>query len=150
MGTTNSESQTSTSYDTYGLPTLVQEYGYGSGAVGSLVRKTYYRYAQFNNPTGTISFERPSAEIVCEPTRTASDCGGSGTVAAKTSYSYSNTVTTTSGTPEHNASVSGDRANLVTTTYLINAGTGSSMNRQFSFYDTSLVNGLCARICEDA
>src|SRR5208337_520529 len=38
------ESQVNTNYNSNGLPTEVDEYGYGSGAVGSLVRKTTIAY----------------------------------------------------------------------------------------------------------
>jgi len=42
-------SQTVTSYNTYGLPTEVDEYGYGSGSPGGLVRKNLTSYASLGN-----------------------------------------------------------------------------------------------------
>ena len=45
------QSKVNTNYNSYGLPTEVDEYAYGSGAPGGLVRKTLTTYGVYNYPS---------------------------------------------------------------------------------------------------
>jgi RHS repeat-associated protein len=116
------ESQVNTDYSSYGLPTEVDEYGYGSGAVGSLVRKTTTAYN--TSLTNNIN-DRPS---------TLSVYNGSGTLLRQGSYSYDGSaLTSTSGTPQH-SNPSGSRGNL---TSLALSGSGfSNISKSITYYDT--------------
>src|SRR3989441_234654 len=118
-------SKADTFYDTYGQPTKVDEYGYGSGAPGGLVRKTVIAYAS----PGNNIVDRPSSITVYKSDGV--------TVAAQTTLSYDQTaVTATSGTPQHVA-ISGSRGNLTTATYTTQ-GT-STISRTSTYFDTGLV-----------
>ena len=48
-GTGGLQSKTSTTYNSYGVPTETDEYAYGAGAPGSVVRKTLTSYASLGN-----------------------------------------------------------------------------------------------------
>jgi hypothetical protein len=97
-GSSNLESKIVTSYNSYGLATEKDEYGYGTGAPGSLVRKTLTTYASLGN--GIVG--DPGSVTVCSGTGSASACNNVGTVVAQTTYTYDQgSVTTTSGTPQH-------------------------------------------------
>jgi len=72
------ESQVNMDYNSYGLVTEVDEYGYGSGAVGSLVRKTLTTYTSCGVTNANV-VNRPCSVTVDNP---------SGTAVASTTYSY--------------------------------------------------------------
>jgi RHS repeat-associated protein len=116
------ESQVNTDYNSYGLPTEVDEYGYGSGAVGSLVRKTTTAY---NTSLTNNIYDRPA---------TISVYNSSGTLLRQASYSYDgSSLTSTSGTPQH-SNPSGSRGNL---TGLALSGSGfNNISKSTTFYDT--------------
>ncbi len=123
-GSSNLKSQAKTLYNTFGLPTETDEYAYGNGAVGSLVRQTKISYAALGN---NIS-DRPSSIAVYD---------GAATLKAQTTYSYDQmAVVATTGTPQHVA-VSGSRGNLTTAT-LTTAGS-STISRTFTYFDTGTV-----------
>lgn len=83
------ESEIVTSYNTYGLVTEVDEYGYGTGAPGSLLRKTITTYATLGN--GIVS---QPASVTVE--------NASGTTVAQTKYTYdSNALTPVTGVAQH-------------------------------------------------
>src|SRR5207249_11475933 len=87
-------------YDSYGLPTEVDEYTWGP----TLARKTLVAY---NRSLSNNIVDRPSSVQV-------QDAGGN--LVAQTTYSYDQTAAvTTSGTPQH-VSVSGSRGNTTTVT----------------------------------
>jgi RHS repeat-associated protein len=116
------ESRTDIFYDsTYGRATETDEYAYGAGSPGSLVRKTLTTYASLGN--GIVSMP---ATVTVED--------GSSTVKAKTTYSYDQTaVTATSGTPQQ-VSVSGSRGNATTIAYLVSGST--TLSKIFTYFDT--------------
>jgi RHS repeat-associated protein len=117
-------SQTVSSYNTYGLPTEVDEYGYGSGSVGSLIRKTLTSYASLGNNIN----DRPSSVAVY--------AAGASNPSSQTTYNYDQgSVTATSGTPQH-VSVSGARGNVTTTTY--NVTTSSTISTTTTYFDTGM------------
>ena len=71
------QTKVDTYYNSYGLPTEVDEYAFGSGAPGGLVRKTLTGYGVYN---------RVNSVTVCKTGGGDSACNGSGTVAARTTY----------------------------------------------------------------
>jgi len=119
------ESKTSTTFNSYGLPTEADEYAYGAGAPGALVRKTLTTYASLGN------------NIVNRPaTVTVQD--GSGNVKSQTTYSYDEgIVTATSGTPQQ-VSVTGSRGNATTIAYLVSGS--ATLSKTATYYDTGNVN----------
>src|SRR5437588_3038765 len=81
-------SQTVASYNTYGLPTELDEYDYGHGSPGSLVRKTVTSYASLGNNINN----RPASVSVY--------AAGTSNPTSQTSYTYDQgSGTATSGTP---------------------------------------------------
>lgn len=124
-GASSLQSKTVTSYNTYGLVTEMDEYAYGAGAPGSVVRKTLTTYASLSN--GILN--RP-ASITVED--------GSGNIKSQTTYTYDQgTVTATSGTPQQ-VSVSGSRGNVTTIAQLVSGST--TLSKTFTYYDTGNVN----------
>lgn len=118
--------QTVSSYNAYGLTTEVDEYGYGNGSPGALVRKTTTTYASLGNNIN----DRPSQVSVY--------AAGATNPTSQTSYTYDQgSVTSTSGTPQH-VSVSGSRGNATTTSYLVSPST--TIGYTATYYDTGTVN----------
>ncbi len=106
------------------------DYDWGSGAIGSLLKKTLIAMATLGN---NITASRQSV-IVCSGSGTASACGGTGTVVSQTNYNYDETaVVGTSGTPQHVA-VTGSRGNLTSVNYYTN-GT-NFLTRHTTYFDT--------------
>ncbi len=136
------ESTTDTYYDSEtcgsstcsnGLVTDNYEYGYGSGAYGSLLRHTFITYASL----GSNNIGKPASVTVCSPSGTASACNGVGTVVAQTTYQYDQTaVVPTNNTPQHVAPT-GSRGNLTTTSGLVSGST--FLSKTFTYFDTGNV-----------
>lgn len=105
------------------------DFDYGVGAPGALLKKTITTYASL----GAIkSF--PATVTVCAPGGTAASCNGSGTVIAQTINRYDEgTPTATTGTPQF-SSVPTPRGNL-TTSESLTQGT-SLLTKHFSYFDT--------------
>jgi RHS repeat-associated protein len=118
-------------WNSYGMPTEIDEYDFGSGAPPATpIRKTLITYAALSNNINAFS----QTVTVCSLSGTASACGGTGTVIAQTTNSYDQTTATaTSGTPQH-TSVSGSRGNLTTVTYM--ASGANTLSKTFTYYDT--------------
>ncbi|ABF43251.1 YD repeat protein [Candidatus Koribacter versatilis Ellin345] len=118
-------------YNVNGLPIEEDDYDYGQvtslGADPSTktpVRKTITSYASLGN--GIV--DRPSSMVVED---------ASSNPMATTTFGYDQTsVTTTTGTPQHNL-VSGARGNLTTVTYT--PATGKTLSKTFTYYDTGNV-----------
>jgi len=120
-GTGGQESRSTSTFNSFGLLTEKDDYAYGSGSPGSVVRKTLITYASLGN-----GIENRPATVTVED--------GSGNIASKTSYSYDQgAVTTTTGTPQH-VSVSGSRGNATAILYYVRGS--STLSRTFSYYDT--------------
>jgi RHS repeat-associated protein len=119
------ESETNTTYNSSGLVTETDEYAYGSGSPGSIVRKTLTTYASLGN--GIVSM--PSSITVED---------GSGNIGAEVSYAYdSGSVIATSGTPQH-VSITGSRGNATTINSFYE--TGRALVRNYTYYDTGNVS----------
>lgn len=124
-GTGGLESLTNSYYNPYGSPTEKDEYAYGPGAPGAIVRKTLTTYASLGN--GIVSMP---ATVTIED--------GSSNIHSQTTYLYDQTgVTGTSGTPQQVA-VSGSRGNATTVSSLVRSGT--SLSKTYTYYDTGNVN----------
>jgi RHS repeat-associated protein len=119
------ESEVNTSFNGYGLPTEKDEYGYGNGTPGSLVRKTFTSYASLGN--GIVGL--PS-DVAVED--------NIGNVKSETEYSYDVTaVVATLGTPQQ-APVSGSRGNATNISYLV-GGNSTPLSKTITFFDTGNV-----------
>jgi RHS repeat-associated protein len=122
------ESGTVTNYNKYGNLVDKIEYGYGSGAVGPIVRSTTITYGTYE-----LIVDKPNFVEV-------QDHNGNELAAA--SYSYDGTaVTTTSGTPQHDHYYDGARGNLTNAYYTVSTGTsGYALAKVYSYYDTGNIN----------
>jgi RHS repeat-associated protein len=108
-------------YSSSGSLTEQDDYDYGIGIVGALLAKTTITYATLTNIT---SF-RQQVTVT----------NGSSTV-AQTNYNYGDTVTATSGTPQH-TTPPGSRGNLLSINYYTH-GT-SYLTQSMSHFDTGNV-----------
>ena len=115
------QAETDSAVTTFGLRTEVDDYDFGSGAVGSLIRKTKTTYADLGN------------NIVDRPmTVTIEDSNNN--VWGTTTYGYdAGTPTPTSGTPQHIA-VTGSRGLLTSVAAQANGTT--TLYRAYTYYDT--------------
>ncbi len=103
----------------------MDEYGYGAGAVGSLIRKTITQYAALGNGIA----DRPSSVTIKD---------GSNNIKAVTSYGFDETTpTSTSGTPQH-ISITGSRGLL--TSAVAQANGTTSLYRKYTYYDTGTLS----------
>ena len=119
------QSEIDTTYDQFGLQREVDDYDYGTGAVGSLTRKTITVYAAPGN--GIV--DRPSSVTI-------EDSGNN--VKAFTAYGYDETaVSTPSGTTPQHVSVTGGRGNLTSVNSQANGTT--HLYRKYTYYDTGML-----------
>jgi RHS repeat-associated protein len=107
-----------------GLPVELDEYDFGNGAPGTLLRKTLTTYASL----GRI-MDRLASVIVQD---------GSGTQKAKTTFGYDETMpTTTSGVPQH-TSPSSSRGNLTSVNRWID-NPSATLTNTYTYDDTGNV-----------
>lgn len=124
-------------YNSVGGLSEQDDYDYGSGAHGALLRKLLVTYASLGNIT---AFRQ--TVTICNGTGSNSSCagpsGGSvGSVVSKTNYNYDETgvpTPTNQPTPQH-TSVSGSRGNLTSINYPV-----SGLTSHFTYYDTGEPN----------
>lgn len=114
-------SQVTVTYDSYGNLTGEIDSDFGSGSPGGPLKQTAITYATLN---GIQAFRQQV---------TVKD--GSGGVVSQTFYNYGDTVTGTTGTPQHTAP-NGSRGNLLSVNYYTH-GT-STITRSFTYYDTGM------------
>ena len=115
------QAETDSAVNTHGLRTEVDEYGYGSGAVGSLIRKTITSYAALGNGIEDHAL-----------TTTIEDSGNN--IKGSTTYGYdAGTPTQTTGTPQHIA-ITGSRGLLTSVAAQANGTT--TLYRAYTYYDT--------------
>lgn len=126
LGSTTLESEKNFTYDqNSGAPKEEDDYGYGSGTVGILMRKTIIQYASLGNNISTMP-----GEITIQ--------SGSGATLSDARYSYDETgVVATTGTPQH-ASISGSRGNATTVKTLVAGST--FLTKTFTYFDTGNVD----------
>jgi RHS repeat-associated protein len=108
-------------YNGNGLQTEADDFDFGSGSPGALLRKTLTTYASLGN--GIVG--QPASVTIQD---------GSGNTKAQTTYTYDGgSLTTTSGTPNHVA-VSGSRGNPTTIATLVQGST--VLSKGITYYDT--------------
>jgi RHS repeat-associated protein len=123
-GTGGKQSQLTTKYNNIGFLTETDEYDYGNGAPGALLRQTLTTYW---TPNG-ILWGRPLTVTVKD---------GGGNVKAQTTYQYDQySVASTSGTPQHVAppDPSGHRGNLTNVSSLVQGS--ATLNSLVQYFDT--------------
>ena len=119
------QSRKDTFYNGSQLLTEKDEYAYGSGAPGSIVRKTLTAYASLGNGIASMP-----ATVTVED--------GSANIKSQTTYTYDQgSVTATSGTPQQVA-VSGSRGNATTVSSQVS--TSTSLSKTYTYYDTGTVS----------
>ena len=124
-GTSNLESEHIYKYNSVGSLTEQDDYDYGSGAPGALLKKTTITLASLGN---NITAFRQQVTVT----------NGSGTIISQTSYNYDQTsVVTTSGTPQH-SSVSGSRGNLTSIYYYTQGST--YLTKSYTYFDTGNID----------
>jgi hypothetical protein len=97
-------------FDNYGNPTEQDDYDYGAGSNGALLKKTTITYAPLGN---NITAFRQQVTVT----------SGSGTTVSQTNYNYDQgTIQGTTGTPQQ-TSVSGSRGNLTSVNYYTQGST---------------------------
>jgi RHS repeat-associated protein len=120
-GTGGLVSKRNTSYNSNSLVTEADEYAYGVGVPGSLVRKTLTTYATLGNGINNLP-----ASVTIED--------GSSNIHSQTTYTYDQgSVTSTTSTPQH-VSISGSRGNATTVSYLVQ--TSTTLSKTYTYYDT--------------
>lgn len=136
-GSSGLQSKIDTTYNSYGLATETDEYAYGAGAPGAVVRKTLISYASLtngiNNRPSSVTVEDGSGTIKAQTTY----CYDEGTPSGTTTCAATGSPTATSGTPQH-VSITGSRGNLTTVTQLVSGTT--TLGNTFTYYDTGNVN----------
>ena len=119
------QSETDSTYDGFGLIHTMDEYDYGSGAVGSLLRTTSTSYATLGN------------RIVDRPSSVTITSGSS--VGAYTIYGYDESaLAVPGGTTPQWVSVSGSRGNLTSVTAQVNSST--YLYRKYTYYNTGMLS----------
>ena len=122
-GTSNLTDLHVQTYDNYGNLLTQVDYDYGSGSHGSLLDTTTISYASLTN---IAAFQQ-------QVTVTNS----TGTTVAKTYYNYGDTVTATSGTPQH-TTPPGSRGNVLSVNYYTVGST--DLTKSYSYFDTGNVD----------
>ena len=136
LGTSTLQSLRVSKFNTYGLPTEEDDYDYANGTPTVILKKSFITYASV---TGIADL--PAAVTVCSATGTSSSCNGAGTPVAQTTYTYDQgTLTTSSGTPQHNCAVNGCRGNVTTIASLVQGAT--TLNKTFTYYDTGMIKTI--------
>jgi RHS repeat-associated protein len=124
-GSFNLQSKIASFYNTYGQLSEEDDYDYGSGGPGSLLRKKLITI----QTVGTY-----------QAIQTAKIQDGIGTTLAQTTMTFDQgSVTTTSGTPQHTNPTIG-RGNPTTISYMANSST--SVYKTLTFYDTGNVKSI--------
>src|SRR6266481_2074032 len=98
----NQQSQTTFDYDSFGNVTQEKEYDYGSGAPGSLLRRTTFSYLHSSNASylNAHILDRVTSKAVYDSLNNT--CAGQSHVCAQTLYTYDSTaLISTSGAPNH-------------------------------------------------
>ncbi|MGC2744010.1 MAG: hypothetical protein WA672_12530, partial [Candidatus Angelobacter sp.] len=120
----NQQSFTNANFNSVGLPTETDEYDFGNGVPGALLRSTLTTYATLDNNI----LDHPATIVVQD---------GSSTQKASTTFTYDEgTITGTTGVPQHSA-ITGSRGNPTTITQWV-AGTTNLVSK-LTYDDTGNV-----------
>lgn len=126
-GASNLESQHVYKYNSSGSLTEQDDYDYGSGAHGALLKKSTITLASLGN---NINAMRQQVTVT----------NGVGTTISQTNYNYDQTaVVTTSGTPQH-VGVTGSRGNLTSVNYYTQGST--YLTKTMTYFDTGNIQTL--------
>lgn len=121
------QSETNSTYDQFGLIHEVDDYDYGTGAVGGLIRKTLTTYTS-GMSNGIV--DRPYSVIIED---------GSSNIKAATYYGYDvGTLATPTGTTPQWVSVSGSHGNL--TSVSVQANSSVNLYRTYTYFNTGMLN----------
>ena len=118
-------SQSIFKYNSLGSLIEQDDYDYGVGSPGSLLKKTAISYATLTN----ISTFRQQVTVT----------DGTGATVSKINYNYGDTVTATSGTPQH-TTPSGSRGNLLSVNYYTQGST--FLTKSYTYFDTGTVRTI--------
>ncbi len=120
------QAETDTKLNGNYLTSEVDEYDYGKGAVGALIRKTI---TQYNTTLTNGVVDRPSSVTIEN---------ASNVVQAYTSYGFDETTPTpTTGTPQH-ISITGSRGLLTSVVAEVNGTT--NLYRKYTYFDTGTLS----------
>jgi RHS repeat-associated protein len=125
-------------FDGYGDLKEQDDYDYGAGSNGGLLKKVIVTYASLGNITAF-----PQTVTVCNGTGTSSSCTGpsgssTGTVVSQTNYNYDQgTPQPTTNTPQH-TSITGSRGNLTSVNFYTSGS--SYLTKSMTYWDTGTVN----------
>jgi hypothetical protein len=115
-------------YNSYGLIKETDDYDFGSGGPGPLLKKTSINY---NTSLGNNIVDKPSSITVQD---------GAGNTLSNTSFSYDQgTLAPTTGTPQH-ISITGSRGNLTGINYYTQGST--FLTKTFTYFDTGNVQTI--------
>ncbi|MGA2300808.1 MAG: RHS repeat-associated core domain-containing protein [Candidatus Acidiferrum sp.] len=109
-------------YNSKGSLIEQDDYDYGTGTVGALLKKTSITYASLTN----ITAFRQQVTVT----------NGSGATVSQINYNYGDTVTATSGTPQH-TTPSSSRGNLLSVNYYTQGST--YLTKSYTYFDTGNV-----------
>lgn len=116
------------------LPAELDEYDFGSGQPGALLRKTVIAYAALTNNI----LDLPASVTVCSPGGSDTGCNGVGTTGGtkvrQTTFGYDETAVTPTSVTQHVA-VSGSRGNPTSIHQWLNTS-GGTLNTINTFDDT--------------
>jgi len=124
-GSVTLQAQTITKYNSVGGPTEFDQYAFGSGSFGALLRQTLISYASL--PPNITAFRQ-----------TVTVKNGAGTIIGQTNYNYDQTtpVAAPSGTPQLTG-VTGSRGNLTSIQRCTNLTNCSTYVQTTMTYDTA-------------
>jgi RHS repeat-associated protein len=118
------------SWNIYGAPTETDDYDYGSGSHGPLLKKVL---ATYETNLGNITAFRQQV-IICNGSGTSPSCNNVGTPVSEINYNYDQTAPTpTTGTPQH-ISIPAPWGNLTSTNVYTSSGT--YLTKSTTYYDT--------------
>lgn len=124
-GTGNLEAEHVSLWNSNGLPTEFDDYDYGTGTRGSLLRKESIQYMSLGNSLNDFS-------------QTVTVYDGGSNVDSQTTYIYDQgSVVATSGTPQH-TSVTGSRGNATSIDYETQGA--SYLTQSITYFDTGNID----------
>jgi RHS repeat-associated protein len=131
LNDTNQQSKVETDYTSYGNPSELREYDYGSGTTGSLVRTTDYTYVTNSNYTSRHILSLPASVITKN---------SGGTAKSRTEFTYDGaTLTSATGASNHDDTNYGTsftyRGLITTVTQYTDAATPSGSITHTKTYD---------------
>ena len=122
-------------WNSVGLPTWIDEYDFGNGAYGALIKRTLISYASLGNNI----LSPPQSIVICNGTGNSGQiCQNSGTLVSETTFNYDETavVAPPGASPQH-VSISGSRGNQTSIHTYTNST--SYLTKTMTYFDTGNV-----------